>query len=136
MYDFITPAILAEGPEMTTTYVASVVITGIVVVFLALILLIILFSILGYTVNISKKEDVQNEAPTATQVAVSNATRASVAPVVEDGIDEEVVAVIMAAISAMSEQSGKKLRLLSVKSAGNARPAWAQAGLIDNTRPF
>ncbi len=139
MYDLITSAMLAEGPEMTSTYVASVVITGIVVVFLALILLIALFSLLGYTMNISKKSDKKEKAapkPAPAPKPVAVVTKPAAAPIVEDGIDEEVVAVIMAAICAMSEQSGKKLRLHSVKSAGTARPACATAGLIDYTRPF
>ena len=58
------------------------------------------------------------------------------APVVEDGIEEETVAVIMAAISAMSSAEGKKLVLKSVKTAKPQRPAWSTAGIIDNTRPF
>ena len=46
------------------------------------------------------------------------------------------VAVIMAAISAMSSAEGKKLVLKSVKTAKPQRPAWSTAGIIDNTRPF
>ena len=100
--------------------VASVVITGLVVVFIGLVLLILLVSIYG------KLFDVIN----------GRAARKAAAPVVEDGIEEETVAVIMAAISAMSSAEGKKLVLKSVKTAKPQRPAWSTAGIIDNTRPF
>ena len=101
--------------------VASVVITGIVVVFIGLVLLILLVSIYG------KIFDVINGRAARIKAA---------APVVEDGIEEETVAVIMAAISAMSSAEGKKLVLKSVKTAKPQRPAWSTAGIIDNTRPF
>ena len=46
-------------------------------------------------------------------------------PVVEDGISDETVAVIAAAIAAMGAASGKKLALRSVRTAKGARSAWA-----------
>ena len=55
---------------------------------------------------------------------------------IEDGIEEEVVAVIAAAIAAMGASSGKKLALRSIKTAKSSRSAWAAAGIADNTRPF
>ena len=112
--------------------VASVVITGIVVVFIGLVLLILLVSIYGKIFDVingraARKAEEAKKAAEAAKAA---------APVVEDGIEEETVAVIMAAISAMSSAEGKKLVLKSVKTAKPQRPAWSTAGIIDNTRPF
>ena len=109
--------------------VASVVITGIVVVFIGLVLLILLVSIYG------KIFDVINSRAARKAEEAKKAAEAAKA-VVEDGIEEETVAVIMAAISAMSSAEGKKLVLKSVKTAKPQRPAWSTAGIIDNTRPF
>lgn len=125
--------------------VASVVITGIVVVFIALILLIFLVSIYGKIFeSINKKAAAKAEAEKAAKAAENAAKKAAepvkapapAAPVVEDGIEEETVAVIMAAISAMEAGSGKKLVLRSVKTAKPQRSAWSAAGIIENTKPF
>ena len=116
--------------------VASVVITGIVVVFIGLVLLILLVSIYGKIFDVingraaRKAEEAKKAAEAAKAVAKPEPIKAA-APVVEDGI-----AVIMAAISAMSSAEGKKLVLKSVKTAKPQRPAWSTAGIIDNTRPF
>ena len=118
--------------------VASVVITGLVVVFIGLVLLILLVSIYGKifdVINGRAARKAEKAAEAAKAVAKPEPIKA-VAPVVEDGIEEETVAVIMAAISAMSSEEGKKLVLKSVKTAKPQRPAWSTAGIIDNTRPF
>lgn len=121
--------------------VASVVITGLVVVFIGLVLLILLVSIYGKLFDVindraaRKAEEAKKAAEAAKAVAKPEPIKTS-APVVEDGIEEETVAVIMAAISDMSSAEGKKLVLKSVKTAKPQRPAWSTAGIIDNTRPF
>ncbi len=123
--------------KMDGTYVASVVLTGLAVVFLALLLLIGIFYLFGAVFN--KKPKVKKAPPAAEKTISTEKTpiiKAEPMPVIENGIDDETVAVIAAAIAAMSAQTGKKLRLLSVGSAKNRRTAWAQAGLADNTRPF
>lgn len=121
--------------------VASVVITGIVVVFIGLVLLILLVSIYGKIFDVinsraaRKAEEAKKDAEAAKAATKPEPVKVA-APVVEDGIEEETVAVIMAAISAMSSAEGKKLVLKSVKTAKPQRPAWSTAGIIDNTRPF
>ena len=54
------------------------------------------------------------------------------------GEDEELIAVITAAVSAVYEGSGKSYVVKSVRPARRAgeRPVWAAAGLRDNTRTF
>ncbi len=56
------------------------------------------------------------------------------APVVEAGIDEETVAAITAAIVAYEQETGKTMRIRSIQR--TQRPAWAAAGIAENTRPF
>lgn len=121
--------------------VASVVITGLVVVFIGLVLLILLVSIYGKIFDVinsraARKAEEAKKAAEAAKTATKPEPVKVAAPVVEDGIEEETVAVIMAAISAMSSAEGKKLVLKSVKTAKPQRPAWSTAGIIDNTRPF
>lgn len=127
--------------------VASVVITGISVVFIGLIILILLVTLYGKIFEAINKsaekkalaaaeaEKIEKSKNEQIEVKKESAPAVS-APVVEDGIEEEVVAVIMAAISAMSAQSGKKMVLKSVKTAKPQRSAWSAAGVIENTRPF
>ncbi|MGN0594265.1 MAG: OadG family transporter subunit [Hominimerdicola sp.] len=129
----------ADQRDLSAGTVASVVITGIVVVFIALILLILLVSLYG---KIFEKINNRNAAKAAALAEADKkepapaVTAAPAAPVIEDGIEEETVAVIMAAISAMSITSGKNLVLKSVKTAKPQRSAWSSAGVIENTRPF
>ena len=115
--------------------VASVVITGIVVVFIGLVLLILLVSIYGKIFDVinsraARKAEEAKKAAEAAKAAAKPEPIKAAAPVVEDGIEEETVAVIM------SSAEGKKLVLKSVKTAKPQRPAWSTAGIIDNTRPF
>lgn len=128
--------------------VASVVITGIVVVFIGLIILIVCVAIYGKGFDsAAKRREAKAKAEAqaklveaAKGVPVPEASVASnaAAPAldVEDGIEEEIVAVIAAAIAAMGAAQGKKLALRSVRTAKGSRSAWAAAGIAENTRPF
>lgn len=66
------------------------------------------------TAELQERLKRQKAAEAAKAVAKPEPIKAA-APVVEDGIEEETVAVIMAAISAMSSAEGKKPVLKSVK---------------------
>lgn len=118
----------------------SVVITGLVVVFIGLILLILFVSIYGKifeTVQNRKAEKSKKKLENANPVPmVKSEQQPARQPVVEEGVNDEVVAVIAAAVAAMSAGTGKKMVLRSVSSAKPSRPLWAQAGIADNTRPF
>lgn len=128
--------------DLSAATVASVVITGLVVVFIGLILLILLVAAYGKIFDLINKRNAENaklkensESAVVKKAEVKVETTPA-APVIEDGIEEETVAVIMAAVSAMSSSSGKNLVLKSVKTAKPQRSAWSSAGLIENTRPF
>lgn len=130
-----------DKADLDAGTVASVVITGIVVVFLALVILILCVSIYGKifdTINkkSAEKSKAKAEAEKKPEPVKAAEPVVSPEPVIEDGIGDETVAVIMAAISAMESTGGKKLVLKSVKTAKPQRPAWSAAGIIENTRPF
>lgn len=129
------PASLANVLEMNFENVSAVVITGLVVVFIGLILLILFVSGIGVLFTKKAERKKKKEVRTET-VQTKKPAPLPTAPIVEDGICDEVVAVITAAVAAMSSDGSKKLVLKSVKTAKPQRNAWAAAGLMDNTRPF
>lgn len=118
----------------------TLLITGFVVVFAVLIMLIGIIKIYSAVVNsaenMAKKKKEAQKAVKATDVAVS-APVAPVAPVVAQPVVEdslEVIAVISAAVQAM--YGTENVKITSVKKSTRNRPVWSTAGLIDNTRPF
>ncbi len=133
-------SLLSEDIDMNFEYVASVVITGITVVFIGLILLVVILLLFGLISKVRRKaagKKVRTDSEIkADKVLLPSEEISSAVPEIEDDIEEEIVAVISAAIAHMSAKSGKKLTLKSVKTAKPQRTAWAAAGLIDNTRPF
>lgn len=138
-----TAQLLLKGTDrnLDSGTVSSVVITGVVVVFIGLILLIFFVFLYGRifeAINNKKSEKskkiLENKVSAASNQ--NNKNQSEPIPIIENGIDEEVVAVITAAIMAMSAKSGKRLALKSVKHAKPSRPVWANAGIAENTRPF
>lgn len=137
-----TAQLLLKGTDrnLDSGTVSSVVITGVVVVFIGLILLIFFVFLYGRifeAINNKKSEKSKKILENKVSVASNqNNNQSEPIPIIENGIDEEVIAVITAAIMAMSAKSGKKLALKSVKHAKPIRPVWANAGIAENTRPF
>ena len=134
-----------DQKDLSAETVTSVVITGIAVVFIGLIILIVLVTLYGKVfeaINKSAEEKKKAEAEAAARAKekekpeVKAVSAPAPAPAVEDGIEEEVVAAIMGALSAMYAGSGKKPVLKGVKAAKPRRSAWSAAGIMDNTRPF
>lgn len=110
-----------------------------VVVFSALIVLTFIFWLFGKIFGRSKgdKKKVAPSAPPpkAAPAKAAVPVNAVKAPVVQDGISEEVVAAIAAAVACMAPE-GKKYALRSVTRTHQGRPVWAAAGLTESTRPF
>ena len=139
-----------DKTDLDSGTVASVVITGISVVFIGLIILILLVTLYGKifeAINAraaAAKEAEEKAAKAKAEKAAEGEAIVKSEPEsvtaagdgIEDGIEEEVVAVIMAPNSAMSAETGKKLVLKSVRTAKPQRPVWASAGVNENTRPF
>ena len=108
-------------------------ITGIVLVFAILVLLMAIVTLEG------KIFDGMNVKKAAAKAAVPKAPeaqpaapeqQAAPAPVVEEGIPGDVVAAIMAAIHAMG--NGK----YTLKAVRRSRNGWSKAGVNDTTAPF
>lgn len=122
--------------KVTTS--ATMLLTGFTVVFIVLILLILI--IYAYGTIIYKAQNKSKEK----KEAKLKAQQAETAPVVSapvetsassDEIPNEIVAVIAAAVDSMYGQSGSKVKIKNIKKS-NGRNAWANAGVLDNTRPF
>lgn len=108
-------------------------ITGIVLVFAILVLLMAIITLEG------KIFDGMNAKKAAAKVAAPKAPaakpaapvqQAAPAPVVEEGIPGDVVAAIMAAIHAMG--NGK----YTLKAVRRSKNGWGKAGVNDTTAPF
>ena len=107
-----------------------VTITGIVLVFAILVLLMAIITLEGKifdAMNAKKKA-----AKTAAQAPAAKpaAAQAPAAPQVEQGIPADVVAAIMAAIYSMG--NGKYV----LKAVRRGKNGWGKAGVNDTTAPF
>lgn len=108
-------------------------ITGIVLVFAILILLMLIITLEGKIFDgmNAKKAAAKAAAPKAPAAKAAPVQQAAApAPVVEEGIPGDVVAAIMAAIHAMGNG---KYTLKAVRRAANG---WSKAGVNDTTAPF
>lgn len=118
--------------------VGIIALTGILVVFLILAILILFFYGLG---AIFKAMD-KNKAKKKEAAAAAKQTAAPApAPVVEDLADdddeEEIIAVISAAIAAYAEEDGTSYTIRSIRRKGDrTRSAWSMAGINANMRQF
>ena len=101
-----------------------VTITGIVLVFLILVLLMTIITLEG------KIFDSMNAKKKAAKTAAAPVQQAAPAPQVEEGIPGDVVAAIMAAIHAMG--NGK----YTLKAVRRGKNGWGKAGVNDTTAPF
>ena len=120
---------------MNLGYDVIVTITGITLVFMILVLLMAIITLEGKIFdNINAKKAAAkaaaNAAPKAAAKPVAPAKAAAPAPQVEAGIPGDVVAAIMAAITAMG--NGKYV-LKAVRRGNNN---WGKAGVNDTTAPF
>ena len=112
-----------------------VTITGIVLVFLILILLMAIITLEGKifdSMNAKKKAAKEAaKAPMNVQPAAPvQQAAAAPAPQVEEGIPGDVIAAIMAAIHAMG--NGK----YTLKAVRRSKNGWGNAGVNDTTAPF
>lgn len=117
----------------------TVLLTGFVVVFAVLFILIGIIK--GYGIIVTKLEQkvkekkAQKEAASAKPVApVQQQKPVQITETADSGISDEIVAVIAAAVDAMYGSSGKA-KIKSIKKS-DSRSAWSKAGILDNTRPF
>lgn len=113
---------------------ANVTLSGMVIVFLGLILLVLVISLFSKLFGRNKAAQPvapSQPAPAAKAIAPAAASQQSAVD------DDALIAVIAAAVDAMYSGSGKKAVIRSVRpAAGSGRPIWAQAGILENTRAF
>ena len=115
---------------MDLGYDVIVTITGIVLVFLILVLLMAIITLEGkiFDAMNGKKAAAKPAAPVKQAAAPAPAKAA--APQVEAGIPGDVVAAIMAAIYSMG--NGKYV----LKAVRRGKNGWGKAGVNDTTAPF
>lgn len=129
----VESVVSAEGYN----YVWAVVITGLVVVFLGLVILIAFVWLMGKFFSMgSDKKKITAEQPKPIVPVKTVPVKAAVNTNTAD--DDEVIAVIAAAVAAMGQADGKVYKVKSVRAVKNraSRSAWAMAGLQQNTAPF
>lgn len=123
---------------MEMSYVIAVVITGLVVVFLGLVLLIAFISAVGAIFKKIDRKKAEAKAKAGVKPAEAPKAAAPAAVPAASSDDDEVIAIISAAVAMMSAADGTSYRVKSVKPVqnGSSRSAWAMAGLRETTNPF
>ncbi len=121
--------------DWTTAW--GTVLTGLVVVFVALGLLILLLTIMGKVLGGTGKKPAPAKAA-APKAAPAPAKKPAPVVTAADDIDGEIAAAITAALAVIlaEEGSGKSYVVKSVKRVRSGKGAWGQAGLAENVRPF
>lgn len=115
--------------------IATVVLSGISIVFAVLVLLYLLITLEGVIFkSIDEKKKGASAPAQPKQQPKAAAPVKAPAPQIQKGIPGEVIAAIVAAITA-SEGSGK-FSIRSIKRAKTGRSAWGSAGVSSNTEPF
>ncbi len=131
----VESVVSAEG----YSYVWAVVITGLAVVFAALVILIAFVWLMGKFFSMgNNKKKISAEPVTAAKPVTQVPVRTVNANSAVSSDDDEIIAVISAAVAAMGQAEGKTYRVKSVRAVNNrtSRSAWAMAGLQQNTAPF
>ncbi len=117
--------------------VGIITLTGILVVFVILAVLIFFFWLMGTIFKTINKSKAAKAEKAKAEITAAPAPAPVEAVEEEDDDDDEIIAVISAAIAAYSEQDGKQYAIKSIKRRDNkARSAWSLAGIGENTRPF
>ncbi len=112
----------------------ATVITGMVIVFLVLAVLIGFITLIGLINKLGSK--MKKPAAVTAPVAVNKPEEIAEEEIYEED-DSEIVAVISAAIAAYGEQEGKTYAIRRIKrSEKQPRSSWGNAGVNENTRPF
>ncbi len=115
-------------------YAANVTVSGLVIVFAMLVLLVVIIALFGKLMSAKNSTD-KNQIAEKSSAPAPVAQKQSVSVSQQD--DDELIAVIAAAVDSIYSGSGKKAVIKSVTPCGNnARSAWAAAGLNNNVKAF
>ncbi|MBQ5885402.1 MAG: OadG family protein [Clostridia bacterium] len=113
--------------------------SGIAIVFGMLLILVVMIAIFGLFAKVgngeSDKKAKIEKASKVKKVPEPSSVK-SVVNTSSNVDDEEVIAVISAAVAMMYEGTGKKAVVRSIRPSSVGRSAWANAGIRDNVRAF
>lgn len=127
-------------------FAGLVIVTGLTVVFAALVFLVLIFKIFGNIMSgVARRKMDKDRARLTRETSRKGGVQSRISPErvslpeapvphIESGISNEIVAVICAAVAAFDGGKVKSVKKSSKKNTG--RSAWASAGVFDNTRPF
>ncbi len=123
------------------TISASMLLTGFTIVFAVLVFLILIIWLYGKIITSAqnrplKKKKIETKVIEEKKPVTKTVFKAADEPVpeAENGLSDEIVAVISAAVYSMYG-SENKVRIKSIKRS-KSRSAWSNAGILNNTRPF
>lgn len=120
----------------------TVLVTGFVVVFAVLVLLIFIIKLYGtivYKAQMASKRKKEEklkamEAEKKKEVKAEPVVSKPAVSVADQGVSPQVVAAISAAVYTLYGEKNCKVK--SIKRAPQQRPVWSTAGIMDNTHPF
>ncbi len=140
MFDLLTLDV-TKAPDLGTadnlgSYGVTVTLSGIMIVFSMLVLLVVVLIIFGAVMSRISGAPKKEKTPKAPKVKEQKAVAPkAVQETVSD--DESVIAAISAAVAMMYEGTGKMPVIRSIRPAvKSARSAWSAAGVMNNTRSF
>lgn len=113
-----------------------VTICGLVIVFAMLVLLVVIIMAFGGIMD--KINGVEKVKPTKTEKKAEHAPVAPAPVVTVEEDNDEIIAVIAAAVDAIYAETGVKpvIRRIKPAAAKGTRSVWAAAGVFENTRAF
>lgn len=116
----------------------TILLTGFAVVFAVLLILIGIIKLYGTVIyniqNRSREKKAKRNADLPKAEREETPEPAAVIEAVPDTDDDELIAVISAAVYSM--YSSSFVRIKSIRKANSRGSAWRNAGLADNVRPF
>lgn len=109
---------------------------GMVLVFTVLVILIVVITLFGKVMTAGqKKPKVKVKKPVEVKPVIINSSAPAAPAASED--ENELIAVIAAAVDAIYSGSGKKAIIRNIKpAAAGGRSAWATAGVLQNVKSF
>lgn len=131
--------------ENLKTHGITITLSGIIIVFSMLVLLVIVMALFGYVMaSINGKPKTEKKSKIKNSTNLNNSAgsddEGEVLAAISAAVmmmDEEVVAAISAAVNMMYEGTGKRPIIRSIKpSIKQNRSAWKTAGVLNNTRSF
>lgn len=113
--------------------------SGVAIVFGMLLILVIMIAVFGLFAKVGNGKSVKKAKPEKAlkvkKVAEPSPSKSAV-NTLSNVDDDEVIAVISAAVAMMYEGTGKKAVVRSIRPSTVGRSAWANAGIRDNVRAF